>query len=157
MLERRATPEQKELAPKLWQKQVQTEQALRHWWLTLLPLYFHSYDAAIGIEQLDRMILQAETCDEVLAEDLPNYDVENSLESVSAPTVVMVGRKDWVTPVDESELIAGKIAHSELKVFEKSGHYPFIEENAEFIRAVADFASRSGTGAWAEGSRPRPT
>jgi len=145
VLEQRASPEQKELAPKLRQNQVRTEEALRHWWLTMLPLYFHRYDPAIGLQQVERMILNAETCAEVLADDLPNYDIENSLASVSAPTLVMVGRNDWVTPVSESELIVAGIPGSQLKVFEKSGHYPFIEENRDFVRVVVDFARRFRT------------
>jgi proline iminopeptidase len=76
----------------------------------------------------------------VLTEDLPTYELEQALEFLSAPTLAMVGREDWVTPVSESELIAARIPHSQLKVFEKSGHYPFIEENAEFLCEVADVA-----------------
>jgi proline iminopeptidase len=44
--------------------------------------------------------------------------------------------------VTESQIIAERIPNSELVIFERSGHFPFIEENAPFVDAVRAFNRR---------------
>ena len=64
------------------------------------------------------------------------------LPAVTAPTLVTVGRHDWVTPVSSSETIAALLPDAELVVFENSGHSPQVEE-AELWRAtVRSFLDR---------------
>ena len=50
------------------------------------------------------------------------------LHTIKAPTLVTVGRTDWVTPVSSSQIIADGIPNSRLVIFEKSGHSPQTEE-----------------------------
>ena len=47
-----------------------------------------------------------------------------------APTLVAVGRHDWICPVDQAEEIHRLVAHSRLAIFERSGHSPQVEERA---------------------------
>jgi pimeloyl-ACP methyl ester carboxylesterase len=46
-----------------------------------------------------------------------------------------VGRHDWICPVDQAEEIHKLIPHSELSIFEASGHSPQIEERDAVRRA----------------------
>lgn len=64
------------------------------------------------------------------------------LETVRAPTLVLAGRFDPQMPLGCSEELARRIPLSELVVFERSGHYPFIEEPAAFSVAVTRFLGR---------------
>jgi proline iminopeptidase len=52
---------------------------------------------------------------------------------------VLVGREDAFCSVDTAEQIHAGIAGSTLLVMEESGHFPWIEQPAEFFEAVAAF------------------
>ena len=58
---------------------------------------------------------------------------------IAAPTLVTVGRTDWVTPVASSETIASLMPHAELVVFERSGHSPQMEEPELFQATLRRF------------------
>ena len=53
----------------------------------------------------------------------------------------MVGRHDWICPVDQAEEIHRLIPHSELTIFEASGHSPQAEEREAFTRRLGSFLS----------------
>lgn len=61
------------------------------------------------------------------------------LPGTSYPTLVTVGRYDWVTPVSCSETILSLIPDARLVVFERSGHSPQVEEAERFQQVVRDF------------------
>lgn len=71
---------------------------------------------------------------------LPQFDVRARLGEIKARTLVVVGRHDWLTPVEGAEEIVEGIkgggGEAELVVFEESGHNPTSEE-VEKWRAVA--------------------
>jgi proline iminopeptidase len=54
-----------------------------------------------------------------------------------APTLVAVGRHDWICPVDQAEEIHRLVAHSRLAIFERSGHSPQVEEREAFTQHLA--------------------
>jgi proline iminopeptidase len=70
---------------------------------------------------------------------MPNYDLRPQLPNIQAPTLVTVGRTDWVTPVSSAETIASLIPNSKLVIFEKSGHSPQHEEHDLFQSVMRDF------------------
>lgn len=141
MLEQKGSEEQRRLGPRLFEGKV-TPDEFGPWWKTMLPLYFHEYDEALGTDIVDRIRGNPKVAAEMFARDLPDYDVEDQLEAIDAPTLVMVGRDDWVTPVADSEIIARKAPNAELVVFERSGHFVFVEEHDRFIEEVRDFVRR---------------
>ena len=65
-----------------------------------------------------------------------------SLGAVQAPTLVMVGREDWITPVSSAQTIAQLLPNAELVIFEESGHSPQTEEREKFNRVVREFVDR---------------
>ncbi len=48
----------------------------------------------------------------------------------------MVGRDDFVCPPAQAARLHAGIPHSKLVVFERGGHFPFLEEPAAFFDAV---------------------
>ena len=85
---------------------------------------------------------------------LAEYDPRDRLGDVRAPALVLSGRHDWVSPPDEgpSELADGLGA--EHVVFERSGHFPFMEEPEAFVDVFGRWLDRL---AGAPGASPRPT
>lgn len=65
--------------------------------------------------------------------------VEDELERIKAPTLVVVGDQDVATVPAKSERIAARIAGSRLVVIPGAGHSSTIEEPAAVGRAIEEF------------------
>jgi proline iminopeptidase len=139
--ERKATPEQKAVMPAVFEGRVRSDEEFRRWWDVMMPLYFYQWDAKRGAEMIERGVDNPLVAAYMFQEIIPYYDVRPQLAGIAVPTLVVSGRHDWVTPVGESEAIADGIPSSELVIFEKSAHFPFIEEQAEFVDRVRRFVS----------------
>ena len=63
------------------------------------------------------------------------------LGEVKSPTLVLVGRYDTYTPLECSDELAAGIPDVEMRVFEQSGHAPFIEEADLFAETTSSFLS----------------
>jgi len=77
----------------------------------------------------------------IIEHEYARYDCRAELPRIACPTLVAVGRHDWICPVDQSEEIATLVPGTELTIFEGSGHSPQIEERAAFTRRLAAFFS----------------
>ena len=66
-------------------------------------------------------------------------DYHSRLREVLAPTLCVAGRYDPQIPASCVEAIARGIAGARLVVFDRSGHYPFIEEKVRFWEEVSKF------------------
>jgi proline iminopeptidase len=73
----------------------------------------------------------------IIEHEYVSYDCRAELSRISCPTLVAVGRHDWICPVDQAEEIARLVPGAELAVFEQSGHSPQIEERAVFTGRLA--------------------
>lgn len=139
----KATPEQMEKLPRLFDGVIETDAEHDEWWRVCLPLYFHHADDATCAEILGREHPQLEVVNHMMAAEIPKYDVVSQLPDVAVPTLAISGRHDWVTPVSQGEVIAKGIPGARLEVFEDSGHFPFIEEQHRFLQVLGDFVRSS--------------
>jgi proline iminopeptidase len=112
---------------------------LRLCWEHILPLYDFEYDPAKVAEKVAATPYRFEAHNYAFSINLPHYDLKPLLPSVTAPTLITVGRVDWITPVACSEKIAELIPDSQLVVFEKSGHSPQVEEAEAWTKTVRKF------------------
>ena len=64
------------------------------------------------------------------------------LTRIQAPTLIMFGRDDRVTPLDGSLTALRLIAKCELHVFYDCGHWAMIERKDEFESVVRAFLLR---------------
>ncbi|MFM9107928.1 MAG: alpha/beta fold hydrolase, partial [Chloroflexota bacterium] len=135
---KKGTPEQIAEIPRVFEGHDMTEAEFEHWWQVMAPLYYHRWDESYR-EAGKRGRPNKEIVSYMFRNVLPSYDVRGGLASIAAPTLVIGGRHDWVTPVSQSELIAAAIPGSRLEIFEHSGHSPFVEEQAGFVELVRDF------------------
>jgi proline iminopeptidase len=135
----RATAQQKETMPLLFMGKVLTEDDFKAWWDVMLPLYFHSYDPIVGGAMMGRTKGNPAIARYMFEQVIPHYDVRPQLAKVTAPTLVIAGRHDWITPPSQNEEIHKLIPGSEYTVFEQSGHMPFVEEQQGFLDLVRRF------------------
>jgi proline iminopeptidase len=117
---------------------------LRDCWAEILPLYDHDLDWDRIRERVEATTYRYETHNFAFAVNQPRYDIKPLLPKITCPTLVTVGRHDWITPVSCSETIASLIPNARLVVFEKSGHSPQLEEPEEFQRVVREFLRSVG-------------
>lgn len=121
------------------QGQVADNDDLKVCWREILPLYDFRYDPAVVEIKVEATPYRYEAHNYAFSVNLPGYDLKADLPKVTAPTLITVGRTDWITPVECSETIADLIPESTLVVFEKSGHSPQIEEAEAWTATVRNF------------------
>ncbi len=122
---------------------VRDDDDLRECWAEILPLYDHVYDPAAVARKVEATPYRYRTHNWAFTHNMPAYDLTEQLPTVTCPTLVTVGRHDWITPVTCSERIAGLIPGAELVVFEESGHSPQIEEADRFQAVVRAFLRKA--------------
>jgi len=66
-------------------------------------------------------------------------DRTDFLPSILAPTLIIVGSLDEITPVRDAQLMHREIRGSHLEILEGAGHVSNLERAAEFTRALETF------------------
>lgn len=105
----------------------------------ILPLYFEStvpdFDALFG-ETVFRPI----AFNHMFFQRRRQYDVRHALPGLRVPTLILHGRGDCISPITPSaERIHHLLPTPTMVVFEKSGHFPFVEESVLFRRTLEDW------------------
>jgi proline iminopeptidase len=126
-----------------WGGRVRSDAELKSLWAELIPLYDFEYDEEKSTAAVEAGIYRHEAHNACFVENFPTYDLKSDLPNIQVPTLVTVGRGDWVTPVSASETIALLIPDAQLEIFEKSGHSPQSEEPEKFQRVLREFLARA--------------
>jgi proline-specific peptidase len=124
---------------RLFGGRVGSNDELRDSFGAILPLYRTTSDPAAEEERLENIVFRYETHNFAFSKNMPNFDVRDQLGTIQTPTLILVGRHDWITPVDQSEFMAAHIPNAQMQIYEHSGHGPMIEENEAFIARVRAF------------------
>ncbi|MFX1568670.1 MAG: alpha/beta fold hydrolase [Promethearchaeota archaeon] len=121
-----------------------TIEGFRNQFKIMQPIYF--YDFTPELEEMsnkiiNEMILTPElgALNDVL---MSKYNLTSQLSKIEVPTLILVGRDDFVCPPSQAERMHESIPNSEIYIFEKCGHYPFFETPDEFFRVVHDWFQR---------------
>jgi proline iminopeptidase len=69
---------------------------------------------------------------------MADWDVRGRLGRIRLPTLVLVGRRDFIPPPCARTIHRG-IRGSKLVIFENSGHEPAFKERGRFMETVRDF------------------
>lgn len=76
-------------------------------------------------------------------EAVRNFDVSRDVNLVIAPTLVLSGTKDRMTPHENSEWLAERIPHARLVLYPDVGHVPQAEQTKRFIADVTGFLTET--------------
>ncbi|HEY6406840.1 MAG TPA: alpha/beta fold hydrolase [Ktedonobacteraceae bacterium] len=121
---------------------VADDAAFRQLWVTILPLYFNTYDPKVAAALDNATHYSAGGFNQGMGVCLPAFNVLSRLHEITVPTLVMAGRHDWITPpAQAAERLHAGLPNSQLAIFEQSGHFPFIEEQDLFVKTVRDWIS----------------
>ncbi|MBW4417849.1 MAG: alpha/beta fold hydrolase [Myxacorys californica WJT36-NPBG1] len=142
-LAQRGTPEQIAIARYLWEGNFQSEAQLHEYFQVMQPLYSMSYKPDIARDSWERTILSVDAINVAFGGFLRTYDVLKDLPKITAPTLVIGGRHDWICPPEFSEEIAEAIPKSDLRIFEQSGHSIRADEPDALLDAISHFVANS--------------
>ncbi len=73
-----------------------------------------------------------------LSADLVSYDLHPALAGLSIPALIIHGAADLI-PVEVSQKLKNTLPNAKLVIMERSGHFPFIEEEKEFSSILTSF------------------
>jgi proline iminopeptidase len=122
-----------------WSGNIYDDADLKARWAEIIPLYDFEYDPVAAARRVEAGIYRHEAHNWCFRHNMPSYDLRSRLATITCPTLVTVGRADWVTPVSSAETIASLLPNSQLVVFEKSGHSPQFEEFDLFQQVMREF------------------
>jgi proline iminopeptidase len=139
ILTERGTPEQIAIAQFLWDGNFTSTEHLREYFRLLHPLYSFRYTPNSSQPSWDRTILSVDAINVAFGGFLRTYNVLPDLPKITAPTLVIAGRHDWICPPEFSEEIARSIPNADLRIFENSGHLIRVDEPDALLDAIAGF------------------
>jgi len=127
--------------------------------LALSPQLLNSPEFPAMVEQMLPLFPQREgnlrtTCGQWDADI--DHDKLDRLGSISAPTLVVGGEQDLLTPPWHCQAVANAIAGAQIQIFTGPGssHALSLERPEEFIQLVADFLVRHPLPAMATDAMP---
>jgi proline iminopeptidase len=107
----------------------------------LNPLYFFDFNPELK-EEVEKKFAativnpEAAALNEVL---MPKYNVRSKLSKIEVPTLILVGKEDFVCPPSQAQHMHDVIPNSKLTIFERCSHYPFLEVPDEFFRVMSEW------------------
>jgi proline iminopeptidase len=139
----RGSPEQIAVCNELWAGRLDTVEKLRRYYELMGPLYSRKHDAAAASLSRERGILSPEAINQAFAPGgfLQTFDLRPELGRITAPTLILAGRHDWICPPEFSEEIHRLIAGSRLVVFEESSHSIRVDERDKLLATIAAFVA----------------
>ncbi|HOP86503.1 MAG TPA: alpha/beta hydrolase, partial [Syntrophorhabdaceae bacterium] len=72
-----------------------------------------------------------------------NFNVMNTINSISLPTLIICGKEDALTPPKYAEFLQKQIKNSTLVLIEDSGHVPLLERPEEVNNAIEKFIKQA--------------
>src|SRR5262245_50243180 len=85
-----------------WSRQIRDEEGLKARWAEIIPLYDFEYDPVRSAGRVEAGIYRHEAHNWCFQHNMPGYDLKPQLPGVRCPTLVTVGRTDWITPVSSA-------------------------------------------------------
>ncbi|EJD36506.1 alpha/beta-hydrolase [Auricularia subglabra TFB-10046 SS5] len=106
-----------------------------------LPLYFAQPDRDMPRFQREIFINlpEAKPLRTQAAVEGQHSKQDTQLDNITAKTLIIVGRGDFICPVEVSELIDRRVRSSTLHVVEDSGHFPWIEHQPRVWPIIKSF------------------
>ena len=137
----RGTPEQVAMLDDLLLGKVDTPAQLRRYFEVMGSLYARRYDPALMGDGLVRAILAPEPLNRAVGPGgfTHTFDLRPELGRITAPTLIVGGRHDWICAPEFSEEIHRLVPGSDLRIFEDSAHAVGGDEPENFLDAVAGF------------------
>jgi proline iminopeptidase len=140
----RGTPEQKAVCDTLWAGGFKTPEQLQHYYAVMGPMYSRRFEPGVAAAVRGRGAPSPEPLNLAFGPEgfLRRYDLRPELARITAPTLILAGRHDWICAPEFSEEIHRLIPGSELRIFEESSHSIRVDEPEALVAAITGFVTR---------------
>jgi proline iminopeptidase len=137
----RGTAEQQAVCETLWAGAFRSAEEMARFYAVMGPMYARRHDAAAGEAVRGRAIYSPEPLNRAFGPGgfLRRFDLRGELGRITAPTLILGGRHDWICPVEFSEEISRLIPGSDLRVFEGTSHSIRSDEPEAMVDAILGF------------------
>lgn len=132
-----------EALQKEWAGEYETDEDMVALWADEVKFYFKRFDerARAYHDRTKDLPIRIAPLKAFNDNEAPTMDLRPSLAKVLAPTLIIVGRHDFITNVAMAEEMAKNLAEARVVVFEDSGHFPLVEEREKFYQVIRDFVA----------------
>ena len=124
-----------------WAGEYQTDEEMARLWTEEMKFYFREFDdrAQAYHERTKDLPIRIAPLKTFNDKEAAAMDLRPHLKKITAPTLVIVGRHDFITNVAMAEEMVKHIPNARLEIFEHSGHYALVEEPEKFYRVIKEF------------------
>ena len=121
-----------------WAGQYKTDEDMSRLWAEEMKFYFKEFDerAQAYHERTKDLPIRIASLKTFNDKEAATMDLRPQLKKIRVPTLIIVGRHDFITNVAMAEGMAKQIPDARLLIFEDSGHYAFVEEPEKFYRVI---------------------
>jgi len=147
ILAERGSDEQKAVGGQLWLGGIDTVEKQRRYYEVMGPLYSLRHEPESARAGRARTIYSPEALNRAFGPGgflQQGYDLRPELARITAPTLILAGRHDWICPPEFSEEIHRLIPGSDLRIFEDSSHSIRGDEPQKLLDAIAGFVVYNG-------------
>jgi proline iminopeptidase len=141
ILQERGSGMQKRVCEMLWDGGFRTADELRRFYDVMAPLYARKHDPGAAEAGRLRAIYSPEPLNRAFgpAGFLRRFDLRPELGRITAPTLILAGRHDWICPPEFSEELHRLIPNSDLRIFEESSHSIRVDEPQAMLDTIVGF------------------
>jgi proline iminopeptidase len=126
-----------------WDGKYETDEDMSRLWAEEMKFYFKKFDARAEAyhdrtKNLPIRLAPLKTFNE---REAASMDLRPHLARIIVPTLVIVGRHDFITNVAMAEEMVKHIPNARLEIFEDSGHFALVEEPEKFYQVIEEFVN----------------
>jgi proline iminopeptidase len=124
-----------------WEGNYRTDEDMSRLWAEEMKFYFKKFDERAGAyhERTRDLRLRVSPLKTFNEKEAATLDLRPHLRKITVPTLVIVGRHDFITNVAMAEEMVKHIPDARLEIFEDSGHFALVEEREKFSRVIKEF------------------
>jgi proline iminopeptidase len=138
----RGTPEQQHTVETLWAGAFRTPAEVQDYYAVMGPLYSRRFSPEAAATVRGRALPAPEPLNRAFGPDgfLRRMDLRPELPRITAPTLILAGRHDWICAPEFSHEIHALLPGSRLRIFEESSHSIRVDEPEAMIAEILRFA-----------------
>ena len=124
-----------------WDGKYETDEDMARLWAEEMKFYFKKFDgrAEAYHERTKDLPVRIAPLKTFNDKEAVSMDLRPHLAKITVPTLVIVGRHDFITNLSMAEEMVKHIPNARLEIFEDSGHFAFVEEPEKFYRVIKEF------------------
>ena len=142
----KGTAEQRRVCDTLWAGGFTSPAEVEEYYAIMGPLYSRRFDPAKAGAVRGRSEASPEPLNRAFGPEgfMRTMDLRPELPRITAPTLILAGRHDWICAPEWSEELHALLPGSRLVVFEESSHSLRVDEPERLVAEILGFCGHAG-------------